>query len=70
MTSACVLFIQDISGKISIIYDIRVSVFCSSWLYDTDGEAVAKVNARLGAVTQLDVSTAEGLQVGVNNVGL
>jgi hypothetical protein len=65
----CYLY-KTFQGEISIIYDIRVSVFCSSWLYDNDGEAVAKVNARLGAVTQLDVSTAEGLQVGVNNVGL
>ncbi|XP_028409025.1 prolyl 4-hydroxylase subunit alpha-2-like isoform X2 [Dendronephthya gigantea] len=39
----------------------RISEF--SWLYDTDGLAVARVNARLAAVTQLDVSTAEGLQV-------
>jgi hypothetical protein len=39
------------------------TAFFSSWLYDHDGQAVARVNARLGAVTQLDVSTAEGLQV-------
>ncbi|CAB3982436.1 Prolyl 4-hydroxylase subunit alpha-2 [Paramuricea clavata] len=48
------------TGKIEFA-NYRISEF--SWLYDTDGEAVAKVNARLGAVTQLDVSTAEGLQV-------
>ena len=35
----------------------------SSWLYDSDGLAVAKINARLEAVTQLSVATAEGLQV-------
>lgn len=35
----------------------------SAWLNDEDGHTVAKINARLGAVTQLDVTTAEGLQV-------
>ena len=46
------------------------TILSSSWLYDEDGDAVKKVNARLGAVTQLDTSTAEGLQVGHNNVCL
>ncbi|XP_046858878.1 prolyl 4-hydroxylase subunit alpha-2-like isoform X2 [Xenia sp. Carnegie-2017] len=39
----------------------RISEF--AWLNDEDGHTVAKINARLGAVTQLDVTTAEGLQV-------
>ena len=37
--------------------------YCSAWLENTDDELIAKVNRRIGAVTGLDMSTAEPLQV-------
>lgn len=36
---------------------------CSAWLEDSDDEVVAKVNRRIGAVTGLNMNTAEALQV-------
>ena len=36
---------------------------CSAWLESTDDDVIAKVNRRIGAVTGLDMSTAEPLQV-------
>ncbi|XP_068706058.1 prolyl 4-hydroxylase subunit alpha-1-like [Montipora foliosa] len=41
--------------------DYRVSK--SAWLENTDDELIAKVNRRIGAVTGLDMSTAEPLQI-------
>ena len=37
----------------------------SAWLEESDDEVVAKVNRRIGAVTGLDMTTAEPLQVHV-----
>ena len=36
---------------------------CSAWLESEDDEVVARVNRRIGAVTGLEMSTAEPLQV-------
>ena len=35
----------------------------SAWLESEDGEVIAKVNRRIGAVTGLEMNTAEPLQV-------
>lgn len=48
----------------AILFLLKLLFACySAWLEESDDEVVAKVNRRIGAVTGLDMTTAEPLQV-------
>jgi hypothetical protein len=40
----------------------------SAWLRDEDGDLIGKINQRVGALTGLNVDTAEQLQVTLNKI--